>query len=62
MWLECIGVVSGCCCKKVYKFPHNITNPSLLHLLARFCSSILTFLFSFYMDFRSCIIMYVKML
>ena len=22
-WLECIDVVSGCCCKKVlYKFPH----------------------------------------
>ena len=24
MWLECIGVVSGCC-KEVYRFPHNIT-------------------------------------
>ena len=23
MWLECIGVVSGCCCKAVYRFPHN---------------------------------------
>ena len=25
MWLECIGVVSGCCCKKVYIdiYPHN---------------------------------------
>ena len=22
MWLECIGVVSGCCCKKVYRHPH----------------------------------------
>ena len=24
MWLECIGVVSGWCCKEVptYKFPH----------------------------------------
>ena len=27
VWLECIGVVSGCCCKKVYRFPHNITYP-----------------------------------
>ena len=27
MWLECIGVVSGCCCKEVYRFPHNITYP-----------------------------------
>ena len=24
MWLDCIGVVSGCCCKEVYRFPHNI--------------------------------------
>ena len=28
MWLECIGEVSGCCCKEVYRFPHNITYPS----------------------------------
>ena len=26
MWSECIGVVSGCCCKEVYRFPH-ITYP-----------------------------------
>ena len=25
-WLECMGVVSGCCYKEVYRFPHN-TNP-----------------------------------
>ena len=26
--LECIGVVSGWCCKEVqYRFPHNITYP-----------------------------------
>ena len=24
-WLECIGVVSGWCCKEVYRFFHNIT-------------------------------------
>ena len=24
-WLECIGVVSGCCCREVYRYPHNIT-------------------------------------
>ena len=23
MWLECIGVVSRCCCKEVYRYPHN---------------------------------------
>ena len=22
VWLESIGVVSGCCCKEVYRFPH----------------------------------------
>ena len=27
VWLECIGVVSGCCCKKISRFPHNITYP-----------------------------------
>ena len=27
VWLECIGVVSWCCCKEVYRFPHNITYP-----------------------------------
>ena len=21
-WLECIGVVIGCCCKEVHRFPH----------------------------------------
>ena len=26
VWLECIGVVSGCCCKAVYRCPH-ITYP-----------------------------------
>ena len=27
VWLECIGVVSGCYYKEVYRFPHNITYP-----------------------------------
>ena len=22
VWLTCIGVVSGCCCKEVYRYPH----------------------------------------
>ena len=21
VWLECIGMVSGCCCKEVYRYP-----------------------------------------
>ena len=25
VWLECIGVVSGCCCKEVYRYPLIIT-------------------------------------
>ena len=32
VWLECIGAVSRCCCKEVYRFPHNITYPYILHL------------------------------
>ena len=31
VWLECIGVVSGCCCKAVYRYPHNNYYFSLLH-------------------------------
>ena len=33
VWLECIGVVSGCCCKDLGGiFPHNNYYLSLLHL------------------------------
>ena len=33
VWLECIGVVSGCCCKEVYyRYPHNNYHFSLHHL------------------------------
>ena len=31
VWLECIGVVSGCC-KEVYRYPHNNYYFPLLHL------------------------------
>ena len=37
VWLECIGVVSGCRCKEVYRFPHNIVlfpTPLVLALFA----------------------------
>ena len=27
VWLEYISVVRVCCCKGVYRFPHNITYP-----------------------------------
>ena len=23
VWLQCIGVASGWCCKEVYRYPHN---------------------------------------
>ena len=36
VWLECIGVVSGCCCKEVYRYPHNITYPYSLVLYSSF--------------------------
>ena len=36
VWLECIGVVSGCCCKEVYRYPHNNYYFSLLHLYKLF--------------------------
>ena len=46
VWLECIGVVSGCCCKEVYRFPHNITYPYST-CISFFGSSIPTSLFHF---------------
>ena len=54
VWLECIGVVSGCCCKEVYRFPHNNYYLSLLHLYSLFFgSSIPTslFIFNFFLLF-----------
>ena len=31
-WLQCIGVISGWCCKEVYRYPHKNYRFSLLHL------------------------------
>ena len=49
VWLPCIGVVSGCCCKEVYYryFPYSACISSF------FGSSIPTSLFIFSMFFRS---------
>ena len=59
MWLECIGVVSGCCRKEVYRYFHKfiiiITFPYSTCISSYFGSSIPTFLFSFKMFFRSCL-------
>ena len=43
VWLECIGVVSGCCCKEVYRFSH-ITYPYSACVSSFFYSSIHTLL------------------
>ena len=32
VWLQCIGVASRCCCKEVYRYPHNNYKFSLLYL------------------------------
>ena len=51
VWLQCIGVVSGCCCKKVYRYPHNF--PYSTCISSFLGSSIPTSLFIFKMFFRS---------
>ena len=58
-WLQCIGVASRCCCKEVYRYPHNNYSFSVYIystcIRSFFGSSILTSLFIFKMGFfRSC--------
>ena len=57
MWLECIGVVSGCCCKEEYRYPHNNYYFSLLHLyyIAIILAAASIFLCSFKKKIRSCL-------
>ena len=38
MWVESMGVTSGCGCKEVYRFPH-ITYPSIFFLYLFFFSA-----------------------
>ena len=47
VWVESMGVASGCSCKEVYRFPHIL---SLLLLYLLFCSRIPTFC-SFFLMF-----------
>ena len=56
VWLQCIGVASGCCCKEVYRYPHNYYFPYSTCISSFFGSSIPTSLFIFKMFFRSCMI------
>ena len=55
VWLQCIGVVSGCCKEVVYRYPHNklLLFPTPLVLPHFFGSSIPTSLFILKMFFRS---------
>ena len=58
MWLECIGVVSGCCCKEVYRHPHNnydVFPPTPLVLALFLAAATL----HFKMFFHSCIYKYL---
>ena len=50
VWLQCIGVASGCCCKEVYRYPHN-NFPYSPCISSFFDSSIPTCLFIFKMFF-----------
>ena len=54
VWLQCIGVASGCC-KEVYRYPHNNYNlPYCTCISSFFGSSIPTSLFILKMFFHSC--------
>ena len=64
VWLQCIGVASGCCCKEVhvYRYPHNNYNFPYLSCITSFSgSSILTSLFIFKMFFRSLYMYFTRM-
>ena len=54
VWLQCIGVASRCCCKEIYRYPHNNNFSYSTCIRSFFGSSILTSLFIFKMFFRSC--------
>ena len=55
VWLQCIGVASGCCCKEVYRYPNTIiiNFPYSTCISSFFGSSIPTSLFIFKMFFPS---------
>ena len=49
MWLECIGVVSGCCCKEVYGYPHkNYVNGPYSTCISSFLAAASLLLCSFF--------------
>ena len=61
--LECICVVSECCCKEVYRYPHN--NYTFLYstCISSFLAASSLFLCSFFkMFFHSCLCYFCAML
>ena len=61
MWLECMGVVSGWCCKEVYKFSH-FTFPYST-CISSFLAAASLLLCSFLkMFFRSCLLFVISCL
>ena len=55
VWLQCIGVVSGCYCKEVYRFTIIINFPYSTCISSFVSSSIPTSLFILKMFFWSCL-------
>ena len=55
MWLECMGVVSGWCCKEVYKFSH-FTFPYSTCSSSFLAAASLLLCSFFKMFFRSCLL------
>ena len=43
MWVESMGVASGCGCNEVYRFPHNITYPYSSCICSFFAAASLLF-------------------
>ena len=62
--LDCIGVVSGCCCKEVCRYPHNnyyfsIYTYSPCIIFSSFFGRSIPFLFNFKMFFILVCIVYI---
>ena len=55
VWLECIGVVSECCCKEVYTFPYSTCISSFLAASSLFlCSFLKCFFVLVYVIIKNC--------
>ena len=54
-WVDSMGVVSGCCCKEVYRIPHNMTYPNSTCISSFFAAASLLLSLVFKRFFRSCL-------